>query len=209
MSLWRRVQSHTHSTVAKEATILTCATMRSVTLAKIMRRLLRFRNRAQTLGVPSITEPHALKMKPTSISSQWTLGFPHLPYFFDVKLFNLHAASCPRNIKDAYEQLESQKKINYEQRIIDVEHSAFNPLVFACIGGAGPSASKVMSRLALKISEKGYDSYSDTIMSIRTKISFALLLSSVLCLRGCRALKRQIDHDESSIATTVQEGRLS
>ena len=38
---------------------------------------------------------------------------------------------------------------------------------------------------------------------------FALLRSSVLCLRGCRALKRQIDHVESSIAATVQEGRLS
>ena len=110
---------------------------------------------------------------------------------------------------DAYKQHESQKKLKYEQRIIDVEHSTFNPLVFACTGGAGPSASKVMSRLALKISEKGYDSYSDAISFIRTKISFALLRSSVLCLRGCRALKRQIDHFESSIAATVQEGRLS
>ena len=31
--------------------------------------------------------------------------------------------------------------MKYEQRIIDVEHSTFNPLVFACTGGAGPSAS--------------------------------------------------------------------
>ena len=90
-----------------------------------------------------------------------------------------------------------------------MEHSTFNPLIFACTGGAGPSASKVMSRFALKLSEKGYDSYSDAISFIRTKISFALLRSSVLCLSGCRALKRQIDHVESSIAATVQEGRLS
>ena len=66
-----------------------------------------------------------------------------------------------------------------------------------------------MSRLALKISEKGYDSYSDAISSIRTKINFTLIRSSVLWLRGCRALKRQIDHVESSIAATMQEGRLS
>ena len=85
-----------------------------------------------------------------------------------------------------------------------MEHSTFNPLFFACTGAAGPSASKVMSRLVLKISGKGHDSYSDAISFIRTKISFALLRSSVLCLRGCRALKRQIDHVESSIATTVQ-----
>ena len=86
--------------------------------------------------------------------------------FFDVKIFNPHAASCPRNIKDAYKQHESQKRLKYEQRIVDVEHSTLNPLIFACTGGAGPSASKVMSRLALKISEKGYDSYSDAISFI-------------------------------------------
>ena len=126
--------------------------------------------------------------------------------FFDVKIFIPNAASCPPNIKDAYKLHESQKK--YEQRIIDVEHSTFSPLNFACTNGAGPSAVKTQ-RLAIKISEKGYDSYSDAIVFIPSKISFALLRSSVLCLRGCRALKRQIDHAESSIAATVQEGRLS
>ena len=31
--------------------------------------------------------------------------------FFDVKIFNFHAAPCPRNIKDPYKQHESQKKL--------------------------------------------------------------------------------------------------
>ena len=160
---------------------------------------------------PSITELHALKMKPASISIKAS-GLGHSRFsrtFFDIKIFNPYATFCPRNIKGAYKQHEIQKKTEYEQIIIDVEHSTFNPLVFACTGGAGPSSSKVMSRLALKISEKGYDSYSDAISFIRTKISFALLWSSVLCLRRCRAIKRQIDHVESSIAATVQEGMLS
>ena len=39
-----------------------------------------------------------------------------------------------------------------------------------------------------------FDAYSDAISFIRTKISLALLRSSVLSLRGCRALKRLIDH---------------
>ena len=158
---------------------------------------------------PSITEPHALKMKPVSISIKAS-GLGHSRFcrtFFDIKIFNPYATSCPRNIKGAYKQHESEKTLNMNR--IDVEHSIFNPLVFACTGGAGPSSSKVMSRLALKISEKGYDSYSDAISFIRTKISFALLWSSVLCLRRCRAIKRQIDHVESSIAATVQEGMLS
>ena len=60
-----------------------------------------------------------------------------------------------------------------------------------------------MSRIALKIFETWYDGYSDAIRFIRTKISIALLLSSVLCLGGCRALECQIDHLESSFATTT------
>ena len=63
------------------------------------------------------------------------------------------------------------------------------------------------SRLALKISEKGQDSYSDAIGYIRTQISFALLRSSVLCLRGSRSIRRQTE--ESSISAMVEEGRLS
>ena len=151
----------------------------------------------------SITGPARLDIKDSGL---WDSRFCRT--FFDV-IFNPHAASCPRNIKDAYKQHESQKKLTYEQRIKDVEHSTFNPLIFACTGRAGRSASKVMSRLALKIYEKGYDSYSDAISFIRTKTRFALLRSSVLCLRGCRAIKRQIDHVESAMAATVQEGRMS
>ena len=102
---------------------------------------------------------------------------------------------------------ETLKKLKYEQRILDVENSSFNPLVFACSGGAGPSASKVVYRLALKISEKGQDSYSDAIEYIRTQISLALLRSSVLCLRGSRSTRRQTE--ESSISAMVEEGRFS
>ena len=109
--------------------------------------------------------------------------------YFDVKIFNPLAKSCPKEVKESYKYHETLKKLKCEQRILDVENSSFNPLVFACSGGAGPSASKVMSRLALMISEKGQDSYSDAIGYIRTQISYALLRSSVLCLRGSRSTR--------------------
>ena len=41
-----------------------------------------------------------------------------------------------------------------ELRIIEVENASFNPLVFASTGGTRSSASRVMSRIASKISEK-------------------------------------------------------
>ena len=129
--------------------------------------------------------------------------------YFDVKIFNPLAKSCPKNIPDAYSYHETLKKSKYEQRICNVKNSSFNPLVFACTGGAGPSASKVMSRLASKISEKSLGSYAETMNYIRTKVSFALLRSSILCLRGCRALRRSHPIEESWIGAIVQEGRLS
>ena len=65
--------------------------------------------------------------------------------FFDVKVFNPYAKSCPRSIpEDSYKYHESIKKLKYEQRIIEVEKPTICPLIFSCTGGAGPSASKTI-----------------------------------------------------------------
>ena len=127
--------------------------------------------------------------------------------FFDVKIFNPHAKSCPKTKKDAHKYHESIKRNKNEERIRETEHSSFSALVFACLGGAGPSASRVMKQLATKISENRGEPYADTISYIRTKISFALLRSCVFCLRGCCALKPRV-LSETSIGAVVEEGRL-
>ena len=77
--------------------------------------------------------------------------------FFDVKIFNPFANSCPKQIQEAYKHHEASKKRKYEQRIINVENSSFSALVFATTGGAGPSASKIITRLAVKLSDKTSD----------------------------------------------------
>ena len=82
--------------------------------------------------------------------------------FFDVKIFIPHSKSCFRTIKEAYKLHEAQKRLKYEQRIVEVEDSSFNPLVFATTGGAAPTASKVMSRLAFKLSDKSEDTYPES-----------------------------------------------
>ena len=74
--------------------------------------------------------------------------------FSDVKIFNSLAKSCPREIKEAYKYHQKIKKLKYEDRIREVENSSFNPIVFACTGGAGPSASRIMKKLAEKFSIK-------------------------------------------------------
>ena len=53
--------------------------------------------------------------------------------FFDVRVFNSHAPSNrhPR----CYRKHELEKKRHYEQRVREVEHASFTPLVFSATGG--------------------------------------------------------------------------
>ena len=125
--------------------------------------------------------------------------------FFDVKIFNPLAKSCPKTIRDCYKYHEELKKLKYEQRIRDVEDSTFNHLVFSSTGGADPSASKVMKPLAQRVSEQREEKYSDVMSFIWMKIGFALLKSSILCIRGCRALKSTYTI-ENAISCILAEG---
>ena len=127
---------------------------------------------------------------------------------FDGKIFTPLAKSCLKDINEAYNFHETQKKLKYEWRIVNVETSTFNPLVFACTGGAGPLATEVITRLASNVNEKSNESYSKAISNIQNKISFALIRSCVLCLRGFRSTRCQ-QAMESSISAVVHDGRLS
>ena len=44
--------------------------------------------------------------------------------FFDVKIFNPHAKSCPKTIKESYKYYESIKRNKYEKRIRKTETAA-------------------------------------------------------------------------------------
>ena len=48
----------------------------------------------------------------------------------------------------------SVKTLKYQQRILDVEHSSFVPLIIACTGGAAPGFAKTVQKLAEKQGEK-------------------------------------------------------
>ena len=70
--------------------------------------------------------------------------------FFDVKIFNPQAKTSQKLHKDAYKYQETQKNSKYKQRILNVEQSSFCPLIFGCTGGAAPTATRTMQRLADK-----------------------------------------------------------
>ena len=108
--------------------------------------------------------------------------------FFDVRIFNSDAPSnCTTSTDACYRRHECEKRRTYEQRIPEVEHGTFTPLVLSTSGGWGLSATVAFKRLAGLISKKHDQPYSSTLNFIRCKIAFSLIDSAVACLRGPRS----------------------
>ena len=128
------------------------------------------------------------------------------------RVFNPHApANSTSTISACYRKHESAKRRAYKQRIIEVEHGTFTPLVFSSIGGWGPSAIIAYKRLANLISEKQGQSYNSAINWIRCRISHSLVNSAVACIRAPKSAhhtpEREInltDHPLDLLQSEVQ-----
>ena len=69
---------------------------------------------------------------------------------------------------------------------MSVEHGTFTPLVFSSSGGMAPECRVFYQKLSSMISEHRKETYSVVASWVKTKLSFALLRSAVLCIRGTR-----------------------
>ena len=75
--------------------------------------------------------------------------------FFDVRVFYPNASSNhSMTTTAAYRKHELAKKREYAQRVREVEHGVFTPLVLSTTGGMGREAAKFYKRLADGISRK-------------------------------------------------------
>ena len=123
--------------------------------------------------------------------------------FFDVRVFHPNAESYKDlNIQQIYRKHEYEKKRPYANRVLEVERGTFTPLLFTTTGGMADECKRFHSRLAELISIKKGEEYSTTISWIRSKVSFALLRSALLCLRGSRTTRRvplNIEHCDFEI----------
>ena len=110
--------------------------------------------------------------------------------FFDIRVFNPLAKShSQKNLTAAHRSNENQKKREYAERVLEVEHGSFSPLVFTCFGGMAPECSMFYKRLSARIAEKRNIECSTATSWIRTKLSFGLLRTALLCIRGSRTHK--------------------
>ena len=62
-----------------------------------------------------------------------------------------------------------------------------SPLVFTTTGGMGDAASQVYKRLANLLCDKLDLSYGEIMGWIRCRLSFALVRSAIMCIRGARS----------------------
>ena len=120
--------------------------------------------------------------------------------FFDVRVFcPLSSYYQSKSLQQCYKDNEALKKRKYEQRIREVEHGCFSPLIFSISGGCGPASTLFIKRLAMLHSEKFQRPYSDTINFIRYRYSFAILKSAIRCLHGSRSKMKLFDSNDFSI----------
>ena len=103
--------------------------------------------------------------------------------YLDVRVFNpLAASNSNTDIAKCYRKHENEKKRMYEQRIREIEHSSFTPLVFSATGGMGRQATAFYQRLAAMLAEKWDQPYGSTLNWLRCSISFSLLRSAIQCI---------------------------
>ncbi len=114
--------------------------------------------------------------------------------FCDVRVFN-PLAKCHRNktLTKCHEMHEKEKKVKYAARVVEVEHGTFTPLVFSCFGGMSRECGAFYKKLAEKLAEKRNLTISEATCFVRTKINYSLIKSLVLCIRGSRSVRDNVD----------------
>ena len=126
--------------------------------------------------------------------------------YFDIKvvspLARSHLRKTPSRI---YAEAEKSKMREYKARIIEVEHGDFTPLVFTTTGGMAPQSDRAIKRLTQILAEKKELPSSVVAGWLRCRFSFALLRTSLICLRGTRRKKLVI---QSDIDLAVHEARI-
>ena len=141
-----------------------------------------------------------------SARSFWTRG---QRTFFDVRVCDPTAPRLlSKPLQTIYKEHEQEKRRQYNQRVLQIEHGSFTPLVFSIYGGMSPECSRFYSRLSLLLSEKRNEQQSLTTSWVRCRVNFSLLRSALLCMRGSRSTKPQSETYETTISLSAQEANI-
>ena len=128
--------------------------------------------------------------------------------FFDIKVVSPFARSYSSfSPIQLFRQAEQSKIREYAARIREVEHADFSPLVFTTTGVMAPQAQKILKKVGEKIAEVKELPYSVVCGGLRCRFSFALLRTTLICLRGTR--KRKEKAGKPHIERAVVEAHIA
>ncbi|KAG1681774.1 Kinectin [Nymphon striatum] len=75
--------------------------------------------------------------------------------FFDVRVTHVNSqTNANKDTKVVFNEHEQSKKRGYLERVLEIEHASFTPLVLGTNGGMGTECQKFVSALASKLAEK-------------------------------------------------------
>ena len=109
--------------------------------------------------------------------------------FIDVRVFNPFASSNrATSLAASYRRHEQEKRRKYEERVREVEHASFVPVVLFASGGYGKHANALFTRIASLLAEKSKEPYGQIISLLRCRLGFALVRCGAMSLRGSRSM---------------------
>ena len=127
---------------------------------------------------------------------QQDFGSPIKRHLFDVRVFNpLAGRYWDIKIEKSHEINEKEKKRSYNERVLQIEHGSFTPLVFCSNGGKGRECQKFYQRLGQLISEKRGMRNNIVMNWINRNLSFAPNLCVIMCIRGSQANNNKTSAD--------------
>ena len=129
--------------------------------------------------------------------------------FFDIRVTHVNSLSNKnRNTAQTFRLHENAKKREYMQRILEVEHGSFTPLVFGTNGGMGVECARFVSKLAGMLAEKQNNRYETVVTWLRVRISLEIVRSALLCARGSRTTFRKCTADATDFCLDNIESRI-
>ena len=128
--------------------------------------------------------------------------------YFDIKVVSPFARSYSSlSPAQLLRQAEKSKIREYADRIRNVEHADFNPLVFTTTGVMGPQCQQIFKKVGEKIAQIKELPYSVVCGWLRCRFSFALLRTTLICLRGTR--KKREKQGKPQIERAVVEAHIT
>ena len=124
--------------------------------------------------------------------------------FFDVRITNTKSESQRHLTSEKiFTKHEREKKRQYNNRIMNVEHGTFTPLVFSVNGGMAKECLKFHKFVAEKIANKSGCRYEKFLSIIKCKLSFLILCASLMYEGGsCSFTTHSGSHAVDDFETT-------